>query len=280
MEIGIIGLGIVIANFAFSYKGFTNKTFFEEYRFDVDQILINKDYKRLITSGFLHSGWLHLIINMLSLYGFCGIIEHHLGGLKCLSIYMLSLVGGGLFALYIHRNHGSYTAIGASGAVCGIIFATIALFPDIKIGFFGLPFFIPSWLYGLLYVLYSIYGIRSQHDNIGHEAHLGGALIGMSTALIITPSAFLQNYLTILIISVPTIAFIYLIVSRPHILLIKSFQSSPNKNYFSIDHKYNEEKTNNQKEIDLILDKIKKSGINSLSKKEKEKLNEYSSIGN
>lgn len=273
---GIIGLILIIANIAFSYKGFTDVAFFDGYKFEVDRILVNKDYKRLCTSGFLHVSWTHLIFNMLSLYAFSGLIESNLGGLKFLIIYFASLVGGDLLSLFVHRNHGDYNSVGASGAVCGIIFASIALFPGMGIGFFGLPFSIPSWLYGILYVLYSIYGIKSKKDNIGHEAHLGGALIGMTVALIIVPSAFLENYLTILIIAVPTIAFIYLIVTRPNVLLVDNFYFKIHTNNYSVDHKYNEEKNNNQKEIDKILDKISNKGMDSLSKNEKEKLKHYS----
>lgn len=128
-DTGIIGLILIIANIVFSYKGFTNETFFDGYKFEVDRILINKDYKRLVTSGFLHVSWTHLIFNMLSLYAFSGLIESNLGGLKFLIIYFVSLVGDDLLSLFVHRNHGDYNSVGASGAVCGIIFASIALFP-------------------------------------------------------------------------------------------------------------------------------------------------------
>ena len=273
---GFIILSIVIVNILFSYKGFTNEAFFDRYKFEVDRILINRDYKRLITTGFLHVSWPHLILNMLSLLAFSGLIESTLGSIRFLIIYFASLIGGGLLSLFVHRNHGDYSAAGASGAVCGIIFATIALFPGMGIGFFGIPFSIPSWLYGILFVLFSIYGIKSRKDNIGHEAHLGGALIGMAAALAMVPLAFLNNYLVILVIAIPTIAFIYLIATRPHLLLVDNFYFKSHKHYYSIDHRYNEEKANKQKELDRLLDKINRKGINSLSRKEKEKLKQYS----
>lgn len=275
-DTGIIGLILIIANIAFSYKGFTNQTFFDGYKFEVDRILINKDYKRLVTSGFLHVSWTHLIFNMISLYAFSELIESNLGGLNFLIIYFVSLIAGNLFSLFVHRNHGDYNSVGASGAVCGIIFASIALFPGMGIGFFGLPLSIPSWLYGILYIAFSIYGIKSNKDNIGHEAHLGGALIGMTVALLKQPLAFTNNYLTIIIIAVPAIAFIYLIIKSPHILFVDNFYFKTHKNYYSVDHKYNEEKNNHQKEIDRILDKINKKGMHSLSSKEKIKLKQYS----
>lgn len=275
-DTGIIGLILIVVNIFTSYKGFTNATFYEGYRFEVDRVLINKDFKRLITSGFLHVSWIHLIFNMLSLYAFSGLIESSLGGVKFLIIYFFSLIGGNLLSLFVHRNHGDYGSVGASGAICGIIFSSIALFPGIEIGFFGLPISIPGWLYGILYVLYSIYGIKSQKDNIGHEVHLGGALIGMIVSLIMFPAAFFENYLTILIITVPTISFIYIIITRPHILLIDNFYFKTHKNHYSVDHKYNEERNNSQREIDQILDKINRKGMESLSKKEVEKLKRYS----
>jgi membrane associated rhomboid family serine protease len=273
---GIFGFILIIINVAFSYKGFTNGLFFDGYKFEVDKILINKDYKRLVTSGFLHVSWTHLIFNMISLYAFSGLLETQIGGGKFLLVYFASLIGGDLLSLFVHKNHGDYNAVGASGAVSGIIFASIALFPGMGVGFFGLPFSIPSWLYGILYILYSVYGIKSSKDNIGHDAHLGGALVGMTVALLIQPAAFLENYLTILVIAVPTIVFIYLIITRPQILLVDNFYFKTHKNYYSVDHKYNEEKVTKQKEIDKILDKINKKGIESLNSKEKEILKQFS----
>lgn len=273
---GIAGLVLIVITIAFSYKGFTNQTFFESYKFEVDSILVKKDYKRLISSGFLHIGWMHLIFNMLSLYLFSGLIEGNLGWWSFLVIYFASLIGGDLLSLYIHRNHGDYSAVGASGAVCGIIFASIALFPGLEVGFFGLPLSIPAWLYGVLYIAFSIYGIRSNKDNIGHDAHLGGALIGMAVALLMQPSAIADNYLTILLIAVPTLVFIYLIITRPHILMVDNFYFKTHKNHYSIDHQYNAERNDQQEEIDRILDKINRKGMESLSKKEKETLTEYS----
>lgn len=175
----------------------------------------------------------------------------------------------------IHRDTNCKSNPGASGAICGVIFASIALVPGMGIGFWGIPFSIPSWLYGIIYVLFSIYGIKSKKDNIGHEAHLEGALVGMLVALIMVPAALLQNYITILIIAVPTVVFIYLIITRPHILMIDNFYFKSHQKYYSIDHRYNEERNNAQKEIDAILDKINKKGINSLSDKEKDKLRQY-----
>lgn len=273
---GIAGLLLIIANIIFSYCGLKNHKIFDGYKFDVDEILIRKDYKRLITAGFLHVSWTHLIFNMVSLWFFCGYIEMAVGEWAFLVIYFAGLIGGNLLALLIHKNHGDYTAVGASGAVSGIIFASLALFPGMGVGLFMLPISIPGWIYGPVYILYSIYGIKSKKDNIGHEAHLGGAVVGMIAALLFAPEAIVDNYVTILIILVPTIVFIYFILTRPQILLVDNLFFKNHHDFYSIDHQYNAEKTRQQKEIDKILDKINQKGINSLSAAEKEKLKKYS----
>jgi membrane associated rhomboid family serine protease len=275
MTSGIICLLIIIVTVIFSNRGFNNHFFFEKYEFGVDKIRLYKDYKRLVTSGFLHVNWMHLIFNMLSLYLFSGSLTSTLGPVQFLIIYFASMVGGNLLSLLVYKNQGDYTSVGASGAVCGVIFAAIALDPGASISLFFI-IAIPGWLYGLLYVAYSIYGIRSKRDNIGHEAHLGGALIGMAIAILFHPSAILYNYIPILIIAVPTLVFIYLIITRPHVLLIDNLFFKTHSDHYSIDHKYNESKSMRQQEIDKILDKISKRGINSLSQREKQMLKDFS----
>src|SRR5437764_2427325 len=173
-----ISFVLIVINFLVSYKGFKDSTFYNKYSFRIDAIQY-KDYKRLVTSGFLHVNWMHLIFNMLALYFFSGSLELYLGAVKFLLIYFLSLIGGDLLSLFIHRNDPDYDSVGASAGVNGIIFAAIALFPGMSLGLLFIPISIPGWLFGLVYVLYSIYGIRSRRNNIGHDAHLGGALVGL-----------------------------------------------------------------------------------------------------
>ena len=274
MTSGMISLLLIIVTALISYKGFKDHFFFEKYEFGVDKVRLYKDYKRLVTSGFLHVNWMHLIFNMLGLYFFAGSLAATFGVFQFLLIYFASLVGGNLLSLIVYKNQGDYTSVGASGAVCGVIFANIALNPGARI----LLIFIPmaGWVFGLLYIALTIYGVRSKRDNIGHEAHLGGAMIGMLLAICMQPAALLENYIYILIIAVPTLVFIYLIITRPHILLIDNLFFKTHKNYYSIDHKYNESKKTQQQEIDNILDKISKRGINSLSQKEKKMLKDFS----
>lgn len=266
-DIGIITLILIIVTGLVTYQGFKKRSYFNENAFVVDHILINKQYQRLITSGFLHVNWMHFGFNMVALYLFS--LERSEGVGPFLFIYFGSLVGGNLFSLYIHKNHGDYSAVGASGAVSGLVFASIGLYPSIKIGLLLIPFHIPGWLFGILYVLYSIYGIKSQRDNIGHEAHLGGGIIGLLIALVIRPEMLPINYLPILGILVPSIAFLVLLVYRPHLLLVPSFKTASHK-FQTLEDKYNEERKMKELKVDEILDKIRKKGINKLTQKEKD----------
>ncbi len=272
--IGIITLLLIVANVLVSYQGFKDHRFLDKYAFEVDSILVQKDYQRLFTSGFLHVGWAHLAFNMISLYAFSDYLQDFLGGLNFCIVYAASLLGGNLFALYMHRNHPDYSAVGASGAVCGIIFASIAVIPGVEIGFFGAGVYIPGWLYGILFVLVSVYGIKSKKDNIGHEAHLGGALVGMAIALAMRPEMFAFTYKAVLAVSVLSLILIWFIIARPQFLLVDNFFYKKTKHY-TLEDRYNAAKLDRQKEVDRILEKVHKSGMGSLTKKEKEVLEEY-----
>jgi len=272
---GIISLVIIIINFIVSYKGLKDRAFFDRYSFVVERILLFKEYWRLLTSGFLHVSWQHLIFNMISLLMFSFLLEADLGSWQFLLLYFGSLLGGDLLSLFIHRHNSDYSSVGASGAICGVIFASIALFPGMGVSLLGLiP--VPGWLYGLLYMLYSIYGIKSRNDNIGHDAHLGGALAGMTIAIIMEPQAMFENFATIIAIAVPAVFFMYVIITKPHVLLVDNFFYKQHHVFGDIDQKYVFDRANRQRELDAILEKIHKKGMHSLTKVEKEKLEKYS----
>lgn len=277
--IGLTSLLIIIINIIISYKGFRDEYFFARYAFDVDGILRLKQYDRLISSGFLHINRTHLFFNMLALFLFSSNLDPLLSNQAYLAIYFASLAGGNLLSLWLHRHHGDYTAIGASGAVSGIIFAAIALNPNMRIGLFLLPFHIPGWLFGIGYVLYSIYGIRSDRDNIGHDAHLGGAIVGMLTAVLFQPSSIIYNYTTILVILLPAFFFLYMVLRHPHILLVDNLHFKKHrKGDLTIDDRYNSARVIREQEIDGLLEKIHRNGLRSLTRKERKTLEDNSRL--
>src|SRR5688500_4461975 len=109
MTSGMISLILIIVTAFVSYRGFKDHFFFEKYEFGVDKVRLYKDYKRLITSGFLHVNWMHLIFNMLGLFFFAGSLIAILGPIQFLLIYFASLAGGNLLSLLVYKNQGDYT---------------------------------------------------------------------------------------------------------------------------------------------------------------------------
>lgn len=186
-----------------SYKGFNDISFFRKYEFHIGSIRAGEQY-RMFTSAFLHADVMHLVFNMLTLYFFAPVVIVYLGILPFILIYVASLFCGSLLTLYFHKNDYSYRAIGASGAVTGVLYSAILLRPDMTIGLF---FFIgiPAYIFGIGYLLYSIYGMRAKNDNIGHTAHFGGALGGYVITLSRMPEMVQDNTLMVVLLLIPII---------------------------------------------------------------------------
>ena len=198
-----IVLLIIIANVLFSMKGFDDYSFLDKYKFQVGKV-VGKEKIRMLTSGFLHVDWMHLGFNMYALYVFGDIIATILGAIPFLIIYLGSLVAGSLYTLHYHKKEPYYSAVGASGAVSGIIYSSILLFPDMQLLlFFAIP--IPGYVFGVGYLLYSIYGMKKQVGNIGHAAHLGGAIGGFVLTLALKPELFFINKTMVLLLAVPIV---------------------------------------------------------------------------
>ncbi|MFK5957439.1 MAG: rhomboid family intramembrane serine protease [Lutibacter sp.] len=204
MNINPVLLIIIIANVLFSMKGFSDRFFFDKYKFQIGAI--NRGEKiRMFTSGFLHVDYMHLLLNMYVLYIFAPIIILKLGLVKFLILYIGSLIAGSVFTLFFHKKELYYSAVGASGAVAGIIYAAILLNPDMKLYMFPLPIPISGYIFGLGYLLYSIYGMKKQLGNVGHSAHLGGAIGGYALMLLVYPTIFTTSFTTVLLLGIPIV---------------------------------------------------------------------------
>lgn len=211
----IVPILIIALTAITSIKGFNDMAFFDRYKFNVGAILgSSKQWDRLITSATLHGDYMHLIFNMLTLYFFSDIIIMVFGLWKYLAIYFLAIIGGGLLSLWMHRKESYYSAIGASGGVVGILFAAIAIAPTMGIYMFFIPIPIPGWIFGIAYLAYSIYGMQSGHGNIGHDAHLGGAAIGLIMAILFEPILLHTNMLYIGIMIIPLIVLTYFVLKK------------------------------------------------------------------
>lgn len=196
---------LIAVNALVSFKGFSDRLFLERYKFQIGPIL-QGDQLRMLTSGFLHVDQTHLIFNMFSLYIFAGAVLDEVGVVKFLLIYFGSLIAGNTLSLSFHKKEPYYSAVGASGAVMGIVYAAIMLNPDMRLSFILFPVVsFPGYVFGVGYFLYSMYGMKKQLGNIGHSAHLGGAIGGFVLTLALFPQIFLINRTIILILALPIV---------------------------------------------------------------------------
>ena len=198
----------ILANVLVSAKGFNDYVFLDRYKFQVGRALGAEKF-RLFTSGFLHVDWMHLLFNMYALYLFGDIVAKILGTDDFVIIYIVSLFAGNLYSLIYHKDEPYYSAVGASGAVSGILYSSILLYPAMELYLFFIPIPIPGYVFALGYILYSIYGMKKQLGNIGHAAHLGGAIGGFAVTLLLNPVLFSANTTLIVILAIPILLVLF-----------------------------------------------------------------------
>ena len=202
---------LIFLNILVSYKGFSESRFFEKFKFSV-LAHQKKQYFRLLSSGFLHVDTAHLVFNMFALYMFGDVVIQITGVFLFMLIYVLSLLAGNYFTFINHKNEPNYSAVGASGAVSGIVYSSILLFPQMQLALIFFPIPMPGYLFGILYLLYTLFGMKSRRDNIGHTAHFGGAVSGFAITLFIYPSLIYMQTSLILLMLIPLV--VYLMMKR------------------------------------------------------------------
>jgi membrane associated rhomboid family serine protease len=191
----MVTLIIVIITSAISVIAFSNRILFARLQFNPYQVWHRKEWYRIITHGFLHADWTHLIVNMLVLFSFGRTIEDafhimaaqtwmKLPMLWYIIFYLLSLIVSSLTTLHKHKNDVWYNSVGASGAVSAVLFCSIFFDPHMTLLFMGIiP--VKAYIFGPLYLLYSYYSARRANDHINHDAHLLGAVFGFCFPMMI-----------------------------------------------------------------------------------------------
>ena len=177
---------------------FNNREWFSRLEFNPYQIVRRKQYYRLISHGFVHANWMHLLINMLVFFSFGEAVEiyyaeHAIGGsMSYLALYLLTFPVSSLSSLGKYRDNPNYHAVGASGAVNAILFSFVFLDPWRRLYlFFALP--IPGIIFAGLYLWYSYAMSKKENDGIGHDAHFLGAIFGVIFTAIFIPNS-LTNF--------------------------------------------------------------------------------------
>ena len=166
----IIGIVSVIA---FSAPRVIERNLLRPY-----QVLRRRDFVPVITCGFIHASWSHLIFNALTLYFFGPNLERTIGTPYFIALYFIGLVLSSAGTVWKHRDDPNYASLGASGAILAVLFAYIVYYPTQMLYlYFAIP--IPAVLFAFGYLAYTIWASKNPHGGINHDAHLDGALTGL-----------------------------------------------------------------------------------------------------
>ncbi len=186
----IIGFTVAVSIYGFSNAEVISKTIFNPYMVDH-----KKQYYRFITSGFMHKDYMHLAFNMITFYFFGSVVEMtfqylfpQMGSVYFVVFYLLGIIISDVPTFFKNKDNPAYNALGASGGVAAVVFASI-LFEPIRSICFYFIFCLPGFLLGAIYLIYSFFKGRGSRDNINHDAHIYGALFGLVFCIIIYPAS-------------------------------------------------------------------------------------------
>lgn len=174
------------------YTLYQDPTLLSKLAFKPREILKGKEWYRMITGGFVHGSLGHLAFNMLTLFFFGPVLEARIGSMAFLLVYFGAELSAHALTLWLHRETPGYSAVGASGAIAGIVFA-FCLFRPFENIYLFFAIGIPAWLFALGFVVFSIMAMRKRESGamggIAHEAHLGGAIGGLLLTILLHPEA-------------------------------------------------------------------------------------------
>ena len=201
-----ITLIIVIITAIVSFTAFSNQKITDDLIFTPPAVASHNQWYRFFSCALIHADIAHLAFNMLSLYSFGGFVEDNFkyifggaGSLVYLAVYVISQFLCLLPTYLKHKDDYYYRSLGASGAVSAIIFAGIFLSPLQKVGILFIPFGVPGFIFGFIYLGISAYLDRKGKGNINHSAHIFGALAGLILLIIFgylfSPYDLVQNFL-------------------------------------------------------------------------------------
>jgi membrane associated rhomboid family serine protease len=196
MTVLFVAITVIISIIAFS-----NRRVFDKFTYLPFGIKYNHEGYRFFSYALIHADFVHLFVNMFVLYSFGNAVEYFYNsvfGLKGYLYYLLLYVGGIVLSVTPaygkQKDNPAYSAVGASGAVSAVVFASIIFNPLAPIGILFLPFNIPAIIFGALYLFYSAYMSGKAIDNVGHDAHFWGAVFGIFFTIAVKPTLVLHLY--------------------------------------------------------------------------------------
>ena len=201
----IITILIIAITAIVSVIAFGNHQLFRRMAFNAYDIKHFKNSYRFLSYALVHADWIHLLVNMMVLYSFGRVVETNYAiyfGTKGYLYFILLYVGAAALSTLPsygkHKDDYSYTAVGASGAVSAVLFASIVFYPLGKITIFPIPIGIPAILFGPLFLAYSAYMSKKNIDNVGHDVHFWGAVFGFVFTIVLKPALLTNLYLNLL----------------------------------------------------------------------------------
>ena len=167
-------------------------------KFNAYDVWHRKQGYRMLSYGLVHGGWGHLFFNMLTLFFFGTVVERYFqaafgstsGIILYIVLYVSAIAVSTIGDLIKYRNDYGYSAVGASGAVSAVLFASILFEPKMGIYIYLIPIPVPGYIFAPLYLLYCWYMAKRNMDNIGHTAHFWGAVYGLLFPLVCRPDIF------------------------------------------------------------------------------------------
>jgi membrane associated rhomboid family serine protease len=172
-------------NIVLSLMAFYNERMYSEFMLHPYSVARGQKLWTVITSGFIHRDWSHLLFNMLSFYFFAFQLEAILGHWQFALLYMASLILSDLPSVSKHKDDFWYHSLGASGAISAVVFSFILFNPLTKMIIFPIPIPIPALLYGVVYLVYCVYASKQSRDSINHDAHFFGAISGIMITILL-----------------------------------------------------------------------------------------------
>jgi membrane associated rhomboid family serine protease len=187
----VAALIILVAIIIVSVIGLSSPKVIERSLLRPYQVAHGTGYAGLLTSGFVHADVGHMLFNLITFYSFAFRLEPVIGSVKFVLLYFSALLVGGLGTCFKHRNDPNYASLGASGAILGVLFASIVYFPRQSLYILPLPVPIPAPLFAVGYLAFSWYSSRKSRGHINHDAHIFGALTGLAFVLVTDPTTFM-----------------------------------------------------------------------------------------
>ncbi len=180
---------IVVLTIAISFSAFNNGNLIQQLIFYPYWMRDrgNQIY-RFVSHGFVHADTQHLIFNMITLFSFGSFVEQIFGPKEFFFFYIVGIISSSLVDYQKNKNNSNYRSLGASGGTSAVIFAAIVYQPWLEI------WLVPGFIFGIIYLAYSTYAANKNNDNIGHEAHLYGALFGIAYVLL-TKEGSMHNFI-------------------------------------------------------------------------------------